>query len=185
MLEVLSCVLHSINLLYQNSFFPQSIKDWNGLDPNLRKARSLNAFKDCQKKTVNSKYKTNPLFHHSNRKEAINHTRIRLGLSGLASQRFNYNHIDNPKCTRCSETSEDPIHFFLLCPVFDNARAELIQNVCEILNQNDININLGARNLGEEFVEMLLKGSPLLDEVENKKILLLAQTFIKTTQRFS
>jgi hypothetical protein len=102
----------------------------------------------------------------------------------LASQRFDYNHIDSPKCTRCSEKREDPIHFFLLCPIFDDARADLIQNVCEILNQNDININLGARNLGEDFVEMLLKGTPLLDEVDNKNILLLAQTFIKDTKRF-
>ena len=169
---------------YQNSFFPQSIKDWNGLDPNLRNAVSLDAFKDCQKKTVNLKYKTNPLFHHSNRKEEINHTRIRLGLSGLASQRFDYNHIDSPKCTRCSEEKEDPIHFFLLCPVYDDARADLILNVWEILNQNDINVNLGARNLGKDLVEMFLKGTPLLDETENKKILLLAQTFIKATQRF-
>jgi hypothetical protein len=150
----------------------------------LRKAKSLNAFKDCQKKAVNSKYKTNSLFHHSNSKEAINHTRIRLGLSGLASQRFEYNHIDNPKCTRCPENIEDPIHFFLLCPVFEDARADLIRNVCEILHQNDIDINLRARTLGEEFVEILLRGTPLLNETENKKILILAQTYIKNTHRF-
>jgi hypothetical protein len=169
---------------YQKSFFPQSIRDWNGLDLKLRNATSIDSFKDCQKKEINLKYKTNPLFHHNNSKEAINHTRIRLGLSGLASQRFDYNHIDNPKCTRCSEKIEDPIHFFLLCPVYENAKTELIQNVCEVLHQNDILIDLRAPNLGEEFVEMLLRGTPLLDEVENAKVLLLAQTYIKETKRF-
>ena len=164
--------------------YPQSIKEWNGLDPNLKNAKSINAFKDRQKKAVNSKFKTNPLFHHSNTKEAINHTRIRLGLSGLAFQRYEYNHIDSPKCTRCSEKIEDPIHFFLLCPVFDDARADRIRNVCVILQQNEIDINLGAPTLGEEFVEILLRGTPLLDEIENKKILLQAQSFIKNTHRF-
>jgi hypothetical protein len=169
---------------YQKSYFPQSIKEWNGLDPNLKKSKSIDAFKDCQKKSVNAKYKTNPLFHHSNTKEAINHTRIRLGLSGLASQRYEYNHIDSPRCTRCPENMEDPIHFFLLCPVYEDARTELIQNVCEILHQNEIQIDLRARTLGEEFVEILLRGTPLLDETDNKKVLILAQTYIKNTHRF-
>jgi exonuclease III len=169
---------------YQNSYFPNSIKEWNTLDPNLRTAQSLSAFRDRQKKAVNSKYKTNPLFHHSNGQEAINHTRIRLGLSGLASQRFDYNHIDSPKCTRCPSQNEDPVHFFLMCPAFEDDREDLIRNVCDILNQNDIQIDLGAPYLGEEFVEMLLKGTPLVNEVENKKILKIAQTYIKNTHRF-
>jgi hypothetical protein len=169
---------------YQKSFYPQSIKDWNALDPKLKTAKSINAFKDCQKKAVNSKFKTNPLFHHSNTKEAINHTRIRLGLSGLAFQRYEYNHIDSPKCTRCSIESEDPMHFFLLCPAFDDAREDLIRNVCETLQQNEIYINLDAPTLGEEFIEIILRGTPLLDEIANKKILLEAQSFIKTTHRF-
>ena len=139
--------------------------------PKFKKAKSLNAFRDCQKKAVNSKYKTNPLFHHSNGQEAINHTRIRLGLSGLASKRFEYNHIDDPKCTRCPSNIEDPVHFFLVCPVFDDDRADLIQNLCEILYQNDVVIDLGARYLGEEFVEILLRGTSLINESEKKKSL--------------
>jgi hypothetical protein len=169
---------------YQKSFFPQSIKEWNALDPNLKNAKSIDAFKDRQKKAVNSKFKTNPLFHHSNTREAINHTRIRLGLSGLAFQRYEYKHIDSPKCLKCSIENEDPMHYFLLCPAFDDAREDLIRNVCEILQQNEIYIDLGAPTLGEEFIEIILRGTPLLDEIENKKILLQAQSFIKITHRF-
>jgi hypothetical protein len=169
---------------YQKSFYPQSIRDWNGMDPELRNAKSINAFKDRQRKIVNSKFKTNSLFHHSNTNEAINHTRIRLGLSGLAFQRYDYNHIDDPKCTRCSEKSEDPLHFFLICPVFEDERIDLIQKVCEVLDSNDIKIDLDSPTLGEEFIEMLLRGTPLMDEKDNKKILILAQAFIKQTKRF-
>jgi hypothetical protein len=47
---------------YQKSFFPQSVKDWNGLDKILRATNTLDTFKDHQKK--NAGYKTNKLFHH-------------------------------------------------------------------------------------------------------------------------
>jgi hypothetical protein len=169
---------------YQSSYFPQSIKDWNGLEANLKGSVSLAAFKDCQKKKTDSKYKTNHLFHHSNSKEAINHTRIRLGLSGLASQRFDYNHIDSPKCTRCPSKMEDPIHFFLTCPVFAIPRADLLQEVTDILHANDININFGNKFFREQFVELLLRGTTLIGEEENKQVIRSAQNYIKKTQRF-
>jgi hypothetical protein len=169
---------------FQKSYFPQSIRDWNELDPNLRGAVSLAAFKDCQKKQTKSKYKTNHFFHHANSKEAINHTRIRLGLSGLASQRFNYNHIDSPKCTRCPAPKEDPIHFFLTCPIYAIPRADLLQEVTDIFHANDFIVNFGNKHFREQFVEILLRGTPLLGDEVNLQILKLAQTFIKKTQRF-
>jgi hypothetical protein len=169
---------------YQKSYFPNSIKDWNELDPKLRGATSLAAFKDCQKKLINSQYKTNHFFHHANSKEAINHTRIRLGLSGLASQRFDYNHIDSPKCTRCPARKEDPIHYFLTCPIYAIPRADLLQEVTDIFHANNLIVNFGKKQFREQFVEVLLRGTPLLVEEENLQILKLAQTYIKKTQRF-
>ena len=102
---------------YQSSFFPASIKDWNDLDLEARNSVSIEAFKEYQKK--NSGYKTKRLFSRYSNKAAVNHTRIRLGLSGLASQRHDYNHIDDPKCQTCHARCEDPAHYFLLCPSYE------------------------------------------------------------------
>jgi hypothetical protein len=68
-------------LTYQNSFFPQSIKNWNELS---KKDREICTFKEHQNKK--SGFKNNHLYHLYSSKAATNHTRIKLGLSGLASQ---------------------------------------------------------------------------------------------------
>jgi hypothetical protein len=88
---------------YHNSFIPQTIKDWNELSNTFRQAVSLDVFKDLLKHLAG--FKINKLFHHESNKAAINLTRIRLGLSGLSSQRHDYNHIDNRKCTPCGAKS--------------------------------------------------------------------------------
>ena len=98
---------------YQKSFFPQTIKDWNSLGRTVREVDNITKFKDHLK--TNTGYKTNKLYQHSISKSAINQTRMRLGLSGLSSQRFDYKHIDDPKCLTCNAKIEDPEHYFLTC----------------------------------------------------------------------
>jgi hypothetical protein len=164
---------------YQKSFFPQSVKDWNGLDKTLR---AINTFKDHQKK--NAGYKTNKLFHHRSNAPAINHTRIRLGLSGLSSQRFDYKHIDDPKCIRCGAKREDPIHYFLLCPAYTEQRQNSLNDICDILHSNDIAVEFNRGNFRKFVIKTILRGSILLDDVENKNIFLITQLYILNTKRF-
>jgi hypothetical protein len=125
---------------YQKIFFPQSINDWNNLPQQILEATSLSSFKEHQKKTTG--YKTNPNFHHNSSNAAINHTKIRLGLSGLSSQRFFYNHIDNPRCLTCGAGNEDPVHYFLLCPTYAASRPAFLEGICGILDDNEIEIDL-------------------------------------------
>ena len=129
---------------YQKSFFPQSINDWNNLNMDIRGAPSINSFKDHQKKLCG--HKINPLYHHDSSKAAINHTRIRLGLSGLSSQRFDYNHINDPRCLTCGAENEDPVHFFMLCPTYDGPRTKFLASICDILGENNIQIDFRRRN---------------------------------------
>jgi hypothetical protein len=109
---------------YQNSYFPQSINDWNELPMAQREVGTINTFKEYHKKS--SGFKINHLYHLYSSKAALNHTRIRLGLSGLAGQRFDYNHIEDPKCIKCNAKVEDPVHYFLLCPSFSIHRNEFL-----------------------------------------------------------
>jgi hypothetical protein len=167
---------------YQKSFFPQTISDWNELNPAHRNVGTLSTFKEHLKKS--SGFKTNKLYHHDSNKAAINHTRIRLGLSGLSSQRSDYNHIDNPRCVLCNAPKEDPSHFFLTCPVHEEHRVEMMTGICDIYHANNIEIEFRLRRFRENFIITLLKGNPAFTPPENKLIFQLTQNFIKNTQRF-
>ena len=167
---------------YQNSFFPQTIKDWNNLKQETRLLKSIDTFKDTLKKS--SGYKTKSLFHHNSSKAAINHTRMRLGLSGLSSHRHDYRHIDNPECPTCKATSEDPTHYFLTCPTYTGPRPTLIWEICQILYSYDIAVDFLSRPFRIFFINTLLNGSPLLRHSDNKDIFKHTHLYIKESKRF-
>jgi hypothetical protein len=167
---------------YQKSFFPQSIKDWNNLDNKLRQAPSIETFKDQLKATSNQK--PNPLYHHNNNRAAIQQTRMRLGLSALSSQRFDYNHIDNPTCNFCNANMEDPCHYFMTCPSFSLHRPEFMINTCAILFLYDIEVDFTVRRFREYFIKTILGGSTVLTLEDNKKLMDICQIFIRESHRF-
>jgi hypothetical protein len=167
---------------YQNSFFPQTIKDWNNLDQKYRQLPSIESFKNTLKNS--SGQKTNKLYHHDSSKAAISHTRMRLGLSGLSAHRFNYNHINIPKCLTCAAKLEDPAHFFLLCPTYARHRPTLLRETCDILFLYGIQVDFLNKTFRDFFINTLLKGSPTFDLTTNKLIFQHVQSFIQTSQRF-
>jgi hypothetical protein len=167
---------------YQNSYFPQSIKDWNNLAKIDKEIISINTFKEHQKK--NSGYKVNHLYHLYSTKAAVNHTRIRLGLSGLASQRFDYKHIKDPKCPICNAKVESPVHYFLTCPAYAAYRDEFFGEVCRILHANGLEVNFRTPRSRKSFINTILRGSILLSDLENGIIFVYTQSFIRNTQRF-
>ena len=167
---------------YQKSFLPNTINDWNKLPEEIKSLPSIDAFKDKLKKE--SGPKPNPLFHHDCSKAAINHTRLRLGLSGLSSHRYNYKHITDPKCLTCDANLEDITHFFLICPTYSIQRHNLIIDICEILTENDIEIDFRSKPFRNFFLDIILKGSDGFTLPENKRIFKVTQTFICETHRF-
>ena len=173
---------HQRTSTYQQSFYPHTIKDWNKLDRNSRNSTSINSFKDKLKKSTGTK--TNKLYHHDSSKAAINHTRMRLGLSALSSQRHDYRHIPKPTCPTCGAKSEDPTHYFLLCPTFARNRPTLLQETCNILFYYNIQVDFTLRAFRKFYITTLLQGSPVLTMDDNRKIFTLVQTFIQQSQRF-
>jgi hypothetical protein len=167
---------------YQNSFFPKSIKNWNELAVKDREIGTIQTFKEHQKK--NSGFKVNVLYHLLSSKAAINHTRIRLGLSGLASQRFDYKHITDPKCIQCNAKSESPAHYFLMCPSYAAQRIEFLRETCHILQTNNIEVNFEKKSSVNSFINTILRGSLLLDDLNNGIIFYFTQSYIQKTQRF-
>jgi hypothetical protein len=167
---------------YQNSFFPKTIKDWNNLDRSTRLLTSTLNFKEFLKNSTTKK--PNKLYHHDSSKPAISQTRMRLGLSGLSSHRNDYNHIDNPKCPTCAGKTEDPSHYFLLCPTYARPRPTLIIETCDILSRNGIQIDFLNKAFRTFYIQTLLEGSPTINMIENKLIFSHVQTFIQSSKRF-
>jgi hypothetical protein len=167
---------------YQKSFFPQSITDWNNLTMNIRDLPSINSVKEHQKKKCGSK--TNPLYHHDSSKAAINHTRIRLGLSALGSQRFDYNHINDPRCLTCGARNEDLTHYFMLCPTYSGPRPHFLTGICDILRGNNIDPDFRRRRFRTLLLEIIIKGNDYLDPNVIADIFKITQTFIKESKRF-
>jgi hypothetical protein len=167
---------------YQNSFFPQTITDWNQLDRKIRDLPSINSFKDTLKLT--SSPKPNPLFHHNSSKAAINQTRLRLGLSALSSHRHQYKHIPNPKCPTCDAPKEDLVHYFLTCPTYSAQRKNFLLDICDILYINKIDIDFRKRLFRTFLVDIVLNGSSVLTKPENESIMYITQTFIRESHRF-
>jgi hypothetical protein len=167
---------------YQKSFFPQTITDWNQLDQKIRNLPSMNSFKETLK--LSSSPKPNPLFHHDSSKSAINHTRIRLGLSGLCYQRFEYNHIADPSCPTCAAPREDITHYFLICPTYSAQRRKFLLDICDILQLKNIEIDFRRRLFRNFIMDTILKGSDLFTLPENEKIMNITKSYIKDTHRF-
>ena len=167
---------------YQNSFCPQTIKDWNNLNLPIRHSPSIQNFKENLKKS--SEAKTNKLYLHDSSKAAINQMRMRLGLSGLSSHHHNYKHIEKPTCPTCGAKTEDPTHYFVLCPTFAGPRPNLLQETCDILFSYNIQVDFTLRTFCEFFIKTLLEGSRTLTLDDNRKIFKLTQNFIQQSHRF-
>ena len=70
---------------FKNSFFPSTIKEWNNLDLQIRKSKSISIFKSNILKFIRPK--PNVYYYH-NPKGIKLWTRLRLGLSYLHQQKF-------------------------------------------------------------------------------------------------
>jgi hypothetical protein len=167
---------------YQKSFFPHSIHDWNQLPKAIRDVGTIDTFKEYHKKSTG--LKVNHLYHLYSDRAALNHSRIRMGLSGLAAQRTKYNLIKDPTCIKCNAKSEDPTHFFLLCPAYAVHRNEFLGETCRVLQNNNIEVDFTRTRSRNLFLDIILKGSPILSDLDNGIIFIFTQSFIRKTQRF-
>ena len=106
---------------FRKSFFPSTVKDWNTLPIDIRHSPSLHTFNHRLKLHISSTPKR-PWYGQGHRFADIHHTRMRIGCSKLkAHLHFNLHVEDNPFC-RCSQTIEDPYHYFFSCPLYNQSR---------------------------------------------------------------
>ena len=163
---------------YEQSFFPSSIYTWNNnLNAHQRRLPTFTEFKSKLKLQL-KKSKTNnfgPNFYED--LKDIN--QLQVELSPLTQHKYlnNFSNILNDTCM-CGRP-ENSTHFFRECPFFLPQRKILCRKIFELTG---LNLLLIARN---DFTQILLHGSNLLNDDRNKEILNCTQEFIKATGRFS
>ena len=168
--------IHCNSARYQNSFYPNSIKLWNGLNNEIQAYESLLSFKkhitSIIKPPVKSIYK---IFNPFGISSII---QLRVGLSPLKSHKKRHNFLDTPdeRCI-CNTDNENTEHFLLKCPLYRMQRENLITTVMPVLQER------GVVHLATDF-RLYLYGNSLLNNVSNKKIILAVITFIIGSGRF-
>ena len=168
---------------YFNSFFPTTIRDWNSLPGELLTASSISIFKKLLKENVGNV--TSKLFSLGHGLGKVNHTRIRLGLSGLNDHLFKYNLSATKICSQCqSRAIENSVHYFTSCDRYSAIRSDLLTSLRDILCPN-VSINLLLQLCPTYLTEIILEGSTDLTTNENFEIFKATFTFIENSNRFS
>ena len=150
---------------YRRSFIPFGISTWNNLPAEIKRAPSLEAFVGATK----PKRQARKLYEAGSRLTALYQARTRLGCSALnAHLCLNLHVIQNPSC-KCGYELEDPMHFYLQCPLYINERNKM---------------NTVISNLTVVSLDHILYGDPELDFKSNLAIFEAVHMFILETKRF-
>ena len=94
-------------------------------------------------------FKVSNYYLLGSRKCNIIHTRLRHQCSSLGADLFRANIISDPSCA-CGCPLEDAIHYLLECPLYTNARMQLIMSITPYTVISIENLLFGSDNLTDE-----------------------------------
>ena len=158
---------------FQNSFYPNAVKCWNDIGPEIRMLDSLKSFKAKLNGIIKPKHKSVFNIHSTHLKYLL---QLRAGLSPLKEHKFKHKFRDTQSAScPCSTGAESTNHFLLSCPLFKTHRGKLMETIEPFISKLNSNSSLN---------ELLLYGSQSLEDVENKAILEASLQFIADTGRF-
>ena len=163
---------------FRSSFYPDSLSEWNKLDPEIRESPSVSVFK--KKLFSQIRPPSNSVYGIHNPKGIAYLTQLRVGLSKLNFHKFKHNFKDtiNPMCP-INDGIEDTEHFLLLCNSFREHRRSLLADV------NDVLEAYGFSEVPDNnILQLLLYGNKNLPLEANKLILNATMKYIFETERF-
>ena len=172
--------LHCRTNRFSYSFYPDAVKSWNNLGPELRKVENISDFKKAMIETIRPQKKSIFDVHDP---IGISHIyQLRVGLSPLKVHKKRHNFLDTPNdICQCGTGIETTEHFLLSCPSFKIQRDSLLSVVEPFLSHVDTTIPANSPNIAK----ILLYGNKSLNPTENRSILKATIDFIKTSERFS
>ena len=161
---------------FQNSYFPEAIKEWNRLDIDTRKPDSIGILKKLILSFIRPL--PNKVSNSRNPQGLKLLTRLRLGLSHLRYHRFKHTFLDtiNPFCT-CASDIETTLHFLLYFPNIMKCRNTSLRKTSEINSESITGNDLA-------LIETLLFGGNSFSRYDNLRILNATIAVIVTSKRF-
>ena len=149
--------------LYQESFLPSVIRQWNLLPENVKSSQTLPIFKH----RISPNMQKPPIYYSvGNRLGQILHSRLRLECSSLNYDLHRKSIVESPNCA-CGEI-ETTRHFLFSCSSYNALRQTMFGNLPCPLTYN--NLMLGSENLTIE---------------SNTFIFLQVQRYIIASKRFT
>ncbi len=156
-------LIHARTKLYQESFLPSTIREWNSLPLDARVSPTVHSFK--YKLNINLR-KPPPYYSYGDRRGQVLLTRLRLGCSALNFDLFRKSIVPSSACA-CGSV-ETATHYILSCPLFAEQRQRYLSSLpCPPILNN------------------LLYGNEHLDETENRQVCHKIQQFIIASKRFT
>ena len=121
---------------FSNTYFQNSINEWNSLDVSIRKCETVSQFKTKLINLVRPPKKSTFKIHDINGIKLL--TRLRFEFSDLRSHRFRHNFNGASPLCLCQTGIEDNEHYFLHVhyPRFAHQRKIMLDLVCRIANIN-------------------------------------------------
>ena len=120
--------------MYDNSFFPFCIKNWNNLDDATKSLPSLIQFKKRISLFVRPKGTSFYDIRDNFGTKVL--TKIRVSFSDLRYHRFSHSfNCSSPICS-CGIDDETPTHYFLCCPRYNTLRITYLSKISEIIGSN-------------------------------------------------
>ena len=158
-----------------NTYFTNVLQEWNKLDGNVRNSATVAEFK--RKLLAIIRPVKNSLFGVFDILGVKQLTMLRLEFSALNEHMFRHNfQCPSPMCA-CNTGVEDNAHFFLHCPLFVPMRNDLLGRLSHLPEMNLSNIDSQA------LLNLILYGSPTLNETDNRILLEASIAYIKATNR--
>ena len=160
---------------FANTYFQNTLFEWNLLADDIKNARSLAAFKSKLLSTIRPLKRT--MYGIRDIVGIKRLTKLRVEFSALNEHRFRHNFdCVSPLCL-CGMGNEDNAHFLLHCHRFHEMRCDLLGQLSEIPSLDLTNMDSKA------LCELLLYGSPHLTIIDNRIILEATMSFIDRSMR--
>ena len=119
-------IINSRTAMFQNTFLPRTITDWNQLDDETKLSGSVELFVYNLER---DKVPSPKWYCTGDRRLSISHARLRMLCSPLNDHLYSLIHVvDSPKCA-CGYPRENNKHFFLECPLFSDERVEMVDSL--------------------------------------------------------
>ena len=117
--------------IFESSFFPYCIKDWNNVSEKLQKIKSAIQFKMKILSFIRLKEKLIFKIHGIDGIKLVN--RLKLRLSHLNEHKSRHNgRVPIESIFSCGLESEITHHYFLCCNLFSDLRIELPNDICAL-----------------------------------------------------